>query len=98
MPKEIMREPHKLLDEVNDEKSFLLFVKSLISDREPHEGKPVDEVGFTDDWANNNISGFLEAAVAWAEDSEFGVSQDCELENNKWKQFAVFLYCGKIYE
>ncbi len=34
-----LREPHELLDEVKDEKSFLLFVKSLIVDNEPHEGK-----------------------------------------------------------
>ena len=93
-----MREPHELLKEVEDEASFLLFVKSLITDREAHEGKPIDEVGFAGDWANNSISGFLEAAVAWAEDSNFGVRQDSELEFNKWKQFAVFLYCGKTHE
>ncbi|WP_228553562.1 hypothetical protein [Pseudoalteromonas sp. PPB1] len=93
-----MREPHEILDEVKDEESFLLFVKSLIADREPHEGKSKDEVSFTEDWANNSISGFLEAAVAWVEDSDFGIHQDSELRTNKWKQFAVFLYCGKIYE
>jgi len=93
-----MREPHELLEEVKDEASFLLFVKSLISDREAHETKSIDEVGFAGEWANNSINGFLEAAVAWAEDSNFGVRQDSELEFNKWKQFAVFLYCGKIYE
>ena len=93
-----MREPHELLEEVKDEASFLLFVKSLITDRETHEGKPIDEVGFAGDWTNNSISGFLEAAVSWAEDSNFGVRQDSELKSNKWKQFAVFLYCGKVYE
>lgn len=98
MPKETMSEPHELLENVKDEKTFLLFVKALITDREPHEDKPSDEVGFTEDWANNSISGFLESAVAWAEDSDFGIRQDSELETNKWKQFAVFLYCGKIYE
>ncbi|WP_237067496.1 DUF7660 family protein [Microbulbifer guangxiensis] len=93
-----MKELHEILDEVKDEKSFLEFAKSLMEDREAHEGKPVNEVGFAGDWANNDISAFLGAAIAWAEDSDFGVLQDSTLETNKWKQFAVFLYCGKIYE
>ena len=93
-----MKELHKILDRVEDQKSFLIFVKALIEDRKPHENKPADEAGFIDDWANNSISDFLESAVAWAEDSNFGISQEPELKKNKWKQFAVFLYCGKIYE
>lgn len=75
-----------------------VFAKALMEDRVPHEGKPTDEVGFTADWANNSISEFLESAVAWAEDSDFGTSQDPDLGKNHWKQFAVFLYCGKTYE
>ena len=78
-----MKEPHEFLEEVVDEKSFLLFVKSLIIDREPHEGKQVDDVGHTEGWANNSISSFLESAVSWAEDSKFGLSQDSELKKNK---------------
>lgn len=82
-----MNESFKLLEEVEDEKSFLLFVKSLIKNHQS-----------SDDWENNTISEFLESSVAWAEDSNFGISQDSELEVNKWKQFAIFLYCGKVYE
>ena len=93
-----MKELHEIIDEVKDEQSFLVFAKALMKDREAHEGKPVDEAEFAGDWANNDISGFLESAIAWAEDFEFGVRQDTELQLNKWKQFAVFLYCGKIYE
>jgi hypothetical protein len=93
-----MRKLDDLLEQVKDEKSFLNFAKALQEDRDPHEGKAANEVGFSGDWANNSISGFLEGAVAWAEDSDFGVTQEPELANNKWKQFAVFLYCGKIYE
>jgi hypothetical protein len=93
-----MKELHQVLEEVKDEYSFLAFAKALIADRAPHEGKAIDEVGFVEDWANNDISGFLESAVAWAEDSNFGINQKPELATNKWKQFAVFLYCGKIYE
>lgn len=96
-----MKELHELLDDVNDKTSFLSFAKALVEDRKPHEGKSVDEVGFVADWANNNIWEFLEGAVAWAEDSDFGKRQDSNLEDNPgnpWKQFAEFLYCGKIYE
>ena len=45
-----MNAVHELLENVRDEKSFLVFVKALIADREPQEGKPIDEFGFTDDW------------------------------------------------
>lgn len=93
-----MQELDHALEAVKDEGSFLAFVKALVADRERHEGKTIDEVGFVEDWANNSISSFLESAVSWAEDSNFGVNQESELATNKWKQFAVFLYCGKIYE
>ena len=43
------------------------------------------------------IAEALEAAQAWAEDSNFGESQGLK-EASPWKKFAVFLYCGKIYE
>jgi len=89
---------HELLESVTDEQSFLMFVKALIADRTPHEGKPSDETGFTEDWANNTIAEYLESSVAWAEDSNFGRQLNKELENNKWKQFAAFLYGGKVYE
>ena len=98
MPRRIMRTAHELLDAVKDENTFLTFVRSLISEREPIEGSPLDDVGFSGDWANNNITDFLGGAVAWAEASDFGVRQESELADNKWKQFAVFLYCGKVYE
>jgi hypothetical protein len=93
-----MQELDQVLEAVKDESSFLVFVKALVADREQHEDKAIDEVGFVEDWANNNISSFLESAVSWAEDSNFGINQEPELATNKWKQFAVFLYCGKIYE
>lgn len=94
----LLKKPHELLEEVVDEKSFLLFVEALKKDREQHEGKKVNDVGFVEDWGNNSISTFLEASIRWAKDTDFGVSQEKDLETNKWKQFACFLYCGKIYE
>ena len=91
-----MKKAHELLDDVKDEATFLTFAKALLKDREPHEGKTLDDVGFSGDWANNSISGYLEAAIAWAEDSNFG--DNIKPESNAWKKAALFLYCGKIYE
>ena len=48
-------------------------------------------------WENTSIESFLEAATAWATDSDFGLKQGLA-ENNTWKRFAVFLNAGKIYE
>jgi len=48
-------------------------------------------------WENGTIEAFLDAAASWAEASEFGKNQGLP-EDNPWRQFAIFLYCGKIYE
>jgi hypothetical protein len=48
-------------------------------------------------WENVTIESFLEAACAWAEDTNFGAAQALS-DASPWKKFAVFLYCGKIYE
>ena len=93
-----MKKLNDLLAEVKDEKTFLKFTQALLKDRETQESKQSDNSGHSGDWANNTISDYLESALAWAEDSNFGLSQDPELAKNNWKQFATFLYCGKIYE
>ena len=87
-----------LLEEVNDQLSFLRFVQAMIINRKECEVKTENEVGFVCDWANNSIFDFLDSASAWAESSNFGISQEPEIEGNPWKQFATFLYCGKVYE
>ncbi|MFM2475665.1 hypothetical protein [Celerinatantimonas sp. MCCC 1A17872] len=92
-----MKDISDVLDAVVDEQSFLLFVQSLIADCKQHENQSSD-MSSSGGWANNTICDFLEGALSWAEDSDFGVEQDEELATNKWRQFAVFLYCGKIYE
>ncbi len=46
---------------------------------------------------NGSIESFLDAAHGWAIDSDFGKKQALD-DENLWKKFAVFLYCGKIYE
>jgi hypothetical protein len=95
-------EPHELLEAVVDEASFLKFVVALREDREAEVSaqkiKNVDSFGRgPNDWENHTIEAFLEAASSWAEDSDFGKTQGLT-DANPWKKFAVFLYCGKIYE
>lgn len=85
------------LDAVTDAASFLTFVAALLADRQQQEANSGTQ-NATSEWANNSIASFLEGALSWAEDSDFGTTQDDEIANNPWQQFAVFLYCGKIYE
>ena len=93
---------HELINTVTDEKTFLKFVAELRKDREKEvkaqSATPIDHCGRgPNGWENHTIEDFLEAAQAWAEDSNFGESQDLK-DASTWKKFAVFLYCGKIYE
>ena len=90
------------LDTVSDADSFLVFARALYLDRKKSIQAETEiktsiygaDVG---GWENTSIDAFLEAAIAWAEDSHFGSNQGLTPEN-PWKQFAVFLYCGRIYE
>ncbi|MDZ5602036.1 hypothetical protein SJI00_04475 [Pseudomonas sp. RP23018S] len=79
-----------LLHQVHDDQTFLHFARALMADKTacPAGGA---------DWQNHRVEAFLESAIAWAEDSDFGISQGLQA-SNPWQQFAVFLYCGKIYE
>lgn len=81
---------HDLLDQVDDGQTFLRFARALAEDRAAASPEGTD-------WQNDTIESFLECAVAWAEASDFGISQGL-VASNPWRQFAVFLYCGKIYE
>lgn len=83
-------DPDDLLEEVNDDQSFLRFAHALMADKAAASADSTD-------WENDTIDGFLESAVAWAESSDFGIRQGLD-PSNPWRQFAVFLYCGKIYE
>jgi hypothetical protein len=74
------------LEGVKDLDSFFAFVDALIADRRT--------IGET--WENQSVEDYLEAAAAWARDSR---SQDNGIsEEATWRTFAIFLYCGKIYE
>jgi len=95
-------ELHQLAELVSDEKSFLAFVAALQRDRElavaAERISPAAQCGpDRGGWENVTIESFLEAAHAWAQDSEFGVRQGLK-DASPWRKFAAFLYCGKIYE
>jgi hypothetical protein len=85
-------------DSVHDEKSFLAFVTDLAEDRRLASQMNDGPYGASRGWQNDTIVDFLESALAWAQDSNFGRTQGLTDETNAWKRLAVFLYCGKIYE
>ncbi len=80
-------ELHELLETVNSQGTFLAFVAALADDRRRNAAA----------WESDSIEEFLEAALAWAEDSAMGASQGLA-DASPWKRAAVFLYCGKMYE
>ena len=89
------------LDKVIDEESFLAFAKALQADKEDESRKEAIKPASPyshghNGWENSTIDGFLESAVAWAEDG--GFDKLIEPDTNPWRKFALFLYGGKIYE
>jgi hypothetical protein len=90
------------LEAVTDAASFLAFVHALVADRESavqREGAQPNSPWGPDagGWENTRIETYLEAAAAWAESTDFGVSQGLNA-NNLWRRFAQFLSAGKVYE
>jgi len=83
---ESVLELHEHLGEVKDSATFLNFARALAATKTNGDG-----------WENTTIEAFLDSAISWAEDSDFGLSQGIA-PSNPWQQFAAFLYCGKIYE
>ncbi|WII36042.1 DUF7660 family protein [Paenibacillus thiaminolyticus] len=77
----------ELVDEVTDEKSFLHFMNELRKDRINHK----------EEWENESIEAFLEAANEWGLTSIDGLSY-YNKPDNPWKRCAHILYMGKIYE
>ena len=93
---------HDLLAGVNSERSLLDFIAALGRDRRDaiaiEKQKPSSPYGAdAGGWQNTSIEAFLDAAAAWAESTNFGVTQGLQ-PDNPWKRFATFLYCGKVYE
>jgi hypothetical protein len=85
------------LKSVNDEASFMNFARALLADRKAADGASITPDGFQGEWANNSIAAFIEGAVAWAEDSDFGVRPGPKA-SNPWASFAAFLWAGRGYE
>lgn len=86
-------------DSVNDRQSFVRFVERLIADRanaddleraDPERFK----WGGANGWQNASIASFLEGAIAGAEaQGDWGNGA-----SPSWRDLAIFLYLGKIYE
>ena len=91
----------EMLEAVVDRDSFLAFVKALIADRQNEMAQakenpsPPWSAG-ANGWEHGTIEGYLEAAVAWMENSQ-GTAWELPAEPS-WKSFATFLYRGKSYE
>lgn len=86
-----------LLDSVCDEQSFLHFVEALHKERLAYEGSKIAIDGFQGPWANHTIASFLDGALSWAEDSNFGTRPGPK-SSNPWQLFASFLWAGRSYE
>jgi len=94
-------ELHEQADAVTDWHSLLAFARALVADREDDIAKEKQSASprfgpGANGWENGSIEAFLDAAIRWAESTVFGETQG--LSGNPWRQFAAFLYCGKIYE
>lgn len=90
-------------DAVHDRTSFLNFVSALAANRlasvaveAETPGSPYGPAAFG--WENITIESFLEAAVSWADDTGTDEGHNGLPVEPSWHAFAVFLYCGKIYE
>ncbi len=95
-------ELNNILNNVNDEKTFLVFVSALIEDKlkstEAEKSNPSSPYGpNTGGWENTSIESFLSAGYNWASDSDFGRNQKFQ-SDNPWRQFANFLMAAKVYE
>jgi hypothetical protein len=85
-----------VLERVVDEESFLAFVGALEADwhRDEQTSKPYGGGG---GWENGTIGAFLEAAIAWAEDTK-KAPQAVPTSSNPWRRCADILWAGAFYE
>lgn len=85
------------MEAVRDEASFLRFVERLAADRRAAAALEHQRDGHQGPWANQTIEDFLSAAHHWAQDSSFGLRPGPR-PDNPWQLFALFLWCGRLYE
>jgi len=86
------------LEKVRDRETFFDFVRALIEDRiEKATGEDRNSYGGQPGgWENTTIESYLDAALHWAQDS---LNKPTGMQTEpSWREFATFLYCGKIYE
>lgn len=97
----------ELYEMVSNEVTFLEFVKALVEDRRDaiRLEKASQSPPYGPDaggWENASIEDYLDAAVAWAEDSQFGrrmSAKEYELAAvSPWRRMAAFLMAGRVYE
>ena len=91
-----------LRDKVNDEKTFLQFLTALMKDREREielekENPSSQYDAGTLGWQNITIEGFLESAIAWADDTDINAKNYSKAEN-PWARVAQIIHAGKTYE
>src|SRR5687767_5076920 len=98
----------ELRNTVVDEESFVRFLKALSEDRADEVEKEKQKAfsPYTEGangWQHSSIENFLDAAAAWAEDS----NRESTILNglpgytkptNPWKRCADIIYAGKFYE
>lgn len=92
--------PEVLLDTVTNRETFLAFVWALVEDRQKADAVEAADPerhrwGGANGWQNQTIVSFLEAAAAGSEHPSWP-EQGAEAPG--WKDFALFLLMGKIYE
>ena len=94
-------ELYDALENVTDYQSFLVFVQALVEDWEDEVAKeklqPSNPYGpGANGWENGTIGAYLEAALRCEKDhAKLHKTVD---KQPSWREFAQFLYRGKIYE
>lgn len=96
------RDLDALLDQVNNEASFIAFVDALAADFEeeqeierttPSSSYSSGALG----WENGTVSAMLGAAAAWGNSTAMNPSNKTASQN-PWHRCAHILYAGKFYE
>ncbi|SEI49148.1 hypothetical protein SAMN05216327_1023 [Dyadobacter sp. SG02] len=78
------------INEITNKEDFVSFMELLLSNLNSNP----------EEWANKNLSEYLEGIAGWTEDME-GYYQNNNIpfpENINWKVFANILIAAKMYE